>query len=101
MKQEIFAIYDSKAAQYWKPMFFDTKGIAIRSFMDSLKDTSNLITQHPEDFTLFHLGTFDTTTAKFDQLSTPNSAGLATEFVSTTTQLSPVKPTALPEVERA
>lgn len=87
MKQEIFAIYDSKAEQYWKPMFFDTKGIAIRSFMDSLKDTSNLITQHPADFTLFHLGTYDTSTAKFDQLSTPHSAGVASEFISTTKPL--------------
>ena len=94
MKFEIFTIYDSKAESYSRPMFFETKGVAIRSFMDVLKAGDSQISKYPEDYTLFHLGTWEDQQAKFESNSTPISAGVAIEFlpkISNPKPLSPIK----------
>lgn len=80
MKLEIFAIFDSKAAAYMQPMFVLTKAMVIRDFTDAARG-DNAIGKHPEDFTLFHLGTFDDSDGSFDMLSTPVSLGVAIEYM--------------------
>lgn len=78
----IFSIYDSKIESYMKPFYCNTKGEAIRMFSDGLKESDSLISKHPEDFTLFHLGEYDDSTAKFTPLETPHSLGVGIEFAS-------------------
>lgn len=93
MKFEIFTVYDSKAEAYSRPMFFESKGVSIRSFMDTLKNSEHPFAQHPEDFTLFHLGTWEDQRGQFEQNATPISAGTALELMpkSNPKPLSPVK----------
>jgi len=93
MKLEIFTVYDSKAEAYSRPMFFESKGVAIRSFMDTLKNQEHPFAQHPEDFTLFHIGSWEDHNAQFIQNKTPISAGVALEFMPKVNPkpLSPVK----------
>lgn len=82
MIRQIFCIYDSKAEAYLRPFFTETKGLAVRSFEDILKDDKHPFAQHPADYTLFHLGSFDDANASFDLFDTAISIGKALEFVA-------------------
>ena len=80
---QVFTIYDSKVEVYMKPFYALTKREAIRMFADGIKDTkeSSMIAKHPEDYTLFHIGDFDDSTAQFSSLVTPHSLGVGTEHL--------------------
>lgn len=82
MQSTICTIFDSKAEAFLPPMFFQSRGSAIRTFSDAVNGGDAQITKHPEDYTLFLLGTFSDVDAKFDLLPTPQSLGLALEFVN-------------------
>ncbi len=75
MPLDICTIYDSKAEAYMTPLFFQSKGQAVRSFSDAINDpTHNTdISKHPEDFTLFHLGHFNERNGTIVVLPTPVS----------------------------
>lgn len=81
MITQAFAVYDSKGEFYSSPQFRTNKGVAIRDFIDGLKKDSP-VSQHPEDYTLFHIGEYDDQTGKFTPLDTPISLGVAVEFVN-------------------
>lgn len=78
---KVYSVYDSKAEAYLSPMFFQTKGQAIRSFGEVANDSSHQIGKYPEDFTLFELGEFNDSNCKFTMYDTPYSLGLALEFI--------------------
>ena len=77
----VFSVYDSKAEAYGAPVFFKTKGEAIRGFTDIVNDGNSMLSKYPGDYTLFELGSFDEETAKFDLHASPVSLGVALEFV--------------------
>jgi len=81
----VFSVYDSKAEAYMQPLFFQTKGLAIRSFSEAANDGKSTISLYPADYTLFELGSYDSDNAKFDLHSTPISVGVAIEFVKDAT----------------
>lgn len=81
MKKSVFTCYDSKAGFHSQPFHCFSRGEAIRLFSDEANNPNTQLGKHPEDFTLFELGTFDDETAKFDLHATPISCGLASEFV--------------------
>lgn len=74
MKLYIVAIRDAKVGGYRPPMFVPNIGACLRAIGDyvNTKD-DNDIYKHPEDFEVFHLGTFDDETAVFDVLAAPVS----------------------------
>lgn len=78
---KMYAVYDSKVEAFLSPLFFQSKGQAVRAFTDAIADSSSPISKHPEDFTIFELGSFDDSNAKFDLHATPISVGVAIEFV--------------------
>ena len=82
----IYAVYDSKAEAYMQPFFNDTHGLAIRVFEKHVNDPATIFSQHPEDFTIFYIGTFDETNGKIQPNTTPFSLGVAIEFVKQTNQ---------------
>lgn len=55
----IFAVYDAKAEVYNPPFTMMTDGEAIRGFTDEVNRPGSALEAHPEDFTLFRLGTLD------------------------------------------
>lgn len=77
----MFTVYDSKAEAYLPPFFMAARGAALRSFQDTCNDTTHAFNQHPEDYTLFHLGQYDDQHATFDITEAKTSLGLASEFV--------------------
>lgn len=59
MKQLMFTIYDSKAQAYLPPFFLHAEQIAMRTFGDCVNDPKHQFGLHPEDYTLWHIGSFD------------------------------------------
>lgn len=84
MLYQVLSIYDSKPRYYCKPFYATTVEEALRSFVDIVNDPTSAYFKHPEDYTIFHLGTFDALTAKYTPLETPVSYGLALQFKKTT-----------------
>lgn len=81
MIHKIYSIFDTKTGSYSQPFYSPSKGDAIRTFIDLANDKHIQIGKHPEDFTLFEIGEFDYLTAKFICHNTPQSLGVAIEFV--------------------
>jgi hypothetical protein len=79
-KKKMYVVYDSKSESYGLPMFFQSKGVAIRNFTDEVSRPDSLIAKHPEDFTLFELGDYSESTGVFVIHPVKVSVGLACEF---------------------
>lgn len=71
MKRDVCSVFDLASQLYGQPMFVTGTGVAIRSFSDELKrkGDDNVLARHPEDYELFHLGTFDDERGVFEPLS--------------------------------
>jgi uncharacterized protein len=80
MITHIFTVYDSKTEAYLPPFYAQSKGAALRSFMDAVGDPQHEFAKHAEDYTLFYLGTFDDQSAQFVPQKTPQSLGVAIEL---------------------
>lgn len=96
MKVEVFSIYDSAAEAYNQPFFAQAKGQAVRMFTQMCNDPKSNINQYPSDFTLFHIGSFDDSSAKFTLHPSPIGLGVAVEYKnkiseSVDTDVSPTK----------
>lgn len=81
MNLEVFSIYDSKISDYSNPMFLSHVGEALRGWEAVCNDASTKMNKYPEDFTLFHIGTWDSTTASFKMLNTPKSLATALSVI--------------------
>lgn len=80
LKLLVFAVHDSKAEAYMQPFFCATRGVAMRGFADEVKRADSNIGQHPADYTLFHVGDFDSERGMFTQI-VPVSLGNGVEFL--------------------
>lgn len=68
MKLQIFCVRDIATDQFGTPMFLVSSGQAIRSFGDECNraEKDNQLYTHPDDFELYTLGTYETTSGLFD-----------------------------------
>lgn len=65
---KLCSIYDKRALNYGAPMAFPTLGVAERSFMDAITSPDQqVMNKHPEDYTLYYIGEFDSDTGKITQ----------------------------------
>lgn len=71
MTMQICAIHDSKSGLYTQPLFFQAVAQAIRSFGDAVNDEKSDYHRHPEDYSLWHLGTYDDNTGALLPLNVP------------------------------
>ena len=62
MKKLFISIFDRKAGSWSFPCQADNKATALRMFADLVSDNRTLVGQHPEDFDLFVVGSFDLST---------------------------------------
>jgi hypothetical protein len=60
----MFAVYDSKAEQYLAPFNATTLGLAERLFTDMVNTEGHQFNRHPEDYTLYKVGTWESETAE-------------------------------------
>lgn len=71
---QICAVRDRAIDAFGRPMFVAATGQAVRSFGDAINgkaDKDDTLASHPEDFDLYHLGTYDDATALFVLLANP------------------------------
>lgn len=66
-----FALRDVKAGIFWTPFFYPTVGQARRAIVDMMADHNLLVARHPEDFSLFEVGTWDDELGRFHQEEAP------------------------------
>lgn len=64
MKSEIYSVYDMKAKIYGKPFYMVNEAVCLRSVTQSLCEGDSDLRHHPEDFLLYHMGTFDDQTCE-------------------------------------
>ncbi len=77
----VFAVFDAAVEAFLTPMFFETKGAAIRAFSDACNGEGHQFRAHAADYTLFHIGMYDPVKGLLTALSTPDSLGIALQFV--------------------
>ncbi len=64
---KLFSVYDEKAKAYLPPFALPEKGMAVRTFGDCVNDKNHAFGQHPEDYTLFEVGSYDDTKGKITE----------------------------------
>lgn len=81
MLHRVFSVYDSKAGAHLQPFFSPTKGTAVRSITELVRDEKHQFGKYPSDYTLFYLGEFEDTMGKFTLQPAPASLGVLVEFL--------------------
>lgn len=65
MQYQIIAVRDIKANCFrFIPLYVHHLGAAIRDFGDQCRDEKSELSKHPEDYELYHLGTWDDSTGE-------------------------------------
>lgn len=64
MKVMLYTLHDLKSGSFSPPMAYPARGAAVRDFEDMVNqpsrgDQKNNIYEHPADFLLFEIGSFD------------------------------------------
>jgi len=67
MIHKMYSVFDSKAETHTPPFYDHAEGRAIRTFSDCCNDPGHQFGKHPEDYTLFLIGTFDDDTGTIVQ----------------------------------
>lgn len=78
----VFALRDSKSESYGMPVVYKSSGLMIRDLTDQVAQGQSIIAKHPQDFGLFHIGTYDPSTAVFTSLEQINCLGLVSDLCS-------------------
>ena len=78
----VTAIYDSKCEAYSAPSLFKTRGEAMRAWIEAVKDEKSPMFKHPEDYTMFEIGTYDEEKGVFNNSKAPYSYGTAHTLVN-------------------
>jgi hypothetical protein len=80
MIMKMFSIFDAKAETFMPPFCVHSVGIAKRDFSDAVNDGKSFVNKHPEDYSLFEIGTYDDQTGQCDMLATPLSHGVGISY---------------------
>lgn len=75
MQYKYFTVHDAKADGYLPPFMQPNEAMAIRMFNTMVNDPSHQFGQHPQDYTLFYLGTWEDENAKLSPAPAPVSLG--------------------------
>lgn len=81
MVVKVFSVYDSKAEAFLRPMFLQSKGLALRSFIEAIHDKGHDFSKYAGDFTLFEIGEFDDNKGEIVCYSVKVKLGCAIEFL--------------------
>lgn len=80
MIYEVLSVYDSKAKVFMKPFFNTNLAVGVRLFADVANDPDQPMCRNAEDYTLFHLGSWDDNKGTYEQFATAVNLGLAQYF---------------------
>lgn len=79
MDKLAFTVFDSAANMYLEPFFAPTIEFAIRGFREAVNKEGHQFNTYPEDYTLYHIGSFDPEQGVFLAMD-PRSLGVAITF---------------------
>ncbi len=77
----VFCVFDAASSAFLPPFTFQTRGQAVRSFSDAVNEEGHQFKRHASDYTLFYVGDFDQVTGLLRPLDTPESCGIAVQFL--------------------
>lgn len=82
MKMIVCSIKDRAADAFGRPFFLPAVGVAVRSFQDEVNRPAedNQVYQHPDDFDLYELGSFDDSNGRFDLYEDPKVLALGKQL---------------------
>lgn len=87
MKKIITAVKDKKQNAFNFGIVAEDSNIqALRNFEQACLDKRSILSMYPEDFTLYQLGEFETTTGKIKMFKEPGIIANANEFVQKETK---------------
>lgn len=70
---QVFTVYDTKVGAFMQPFVCRSQGEAMRIFGDEVNNAQGAFFRHPEDYAMFHIGSFDQGTGMVQPLATPVS----------------------------
>lgn len=81
MKMVMVCVRDAKAEIFMRPWFVNTTGQAIRTFSDEVNrsDKENTLFNHPSDFALYEVATFNDNDGSIQALNIPRLLIQATQ----------------------
>lgn len=86
MKIQIYSIKDRATDSYNTPQFLHSNQQAVRIFADQInnhKDVQeNFLAKYPDDYTLHHLGEFDTNSGKFTNAAEIEQIAIGKDLVT-------------------
>lgn len=71
MKKSVYAVFDIKSSVFANPFICVNDQVAIRNFNYAAQDENSDLFRYPNDFLLYHLGTYDDATGIIDPLAIP------------------------------
>nr|UXQ87960.1 MAG: nonstructural protein [Microvirus sp.] len=80
-KLQIFTIHDQPADAFIPPFFLPNENMAKRTFQQCIHDETHQFSKSPSDYTLFHLGEFDSETAEIIPTGSPITLGNGVVFL--------------------
>lgn len=79
MKLSIYSLFDSAVKSFTQPFFLQSDAAAVRLFQDQVNRKDSITSNHPDQFTLMHVGSFDDATGCFDSIE-PRSLGNGLQY---------------------
>lgn len=80
MTLQAYSVYDSKAQVFAKPFFELNNGTALRAWSQAVNDPKTAFNEHPEDYSLHHIGEYSDETATLTPIR-PTNLGLAASYI--------------------
>jgi len=71
MLHTMIAVKDAKIGSFARPVAVVNEATGVRAFADAVNDASTEYHKHPEDYTIWSLGTYDDQTGVFNNLVVP------------------------------
>lgn len=79
MTTEMFSVWDAAAMRYMDPFPAPTLEFALRGFREACTTPDHQFNKYPEDYVLYHVGTFFGETGHFEELE-PRKIAMANSF---------------------
>lgn len=100
METKIFSVYDEASEAYMMPFYSWQNASAIRAVVQQMQDPQSMLSLHPKDFSLYHMGSFNDQDGKIDAISPPILIGRLTDYLElaiSTSMSGSTSPIARPE----
>ncbi len=89
MKLLAFTVYDEKAECFGHPFFVSAMGIATRYMAEWVNNENSMMGKHPEDFTMYQIGFWNDSEAKFENFGQPKFICKGTDSILSTGEIQP------------